>query len=136
MESLPTIAGSDPTNPGTISTATKVGNGFATSSGGANNFSSSSPTNGSGNYSFLKSQPTGATGGFSGANSTFGSSLGVGLRPQMTGGGSVNPFRASSVGGPSLGAPLGSSQPLGANMFGLTSGPFGAQAQQPHGTAS
>ena len=138
MESL-SISGSSPTSPTTSGTIT---NGFASSSG-ANN-SSLPSSNGTGNYSFLNSQSTGATGGFSGASSTYKSSLGVGLRPQMTGGGSVNPFRASSVGGPSFGGstsfqPMGSSQPLGANIFGIHGGPgaFGAQGQQsqPYGTA-
>lgn len=138
MESLPFVPGSGTTNPTTSSTSTNTGNG---SPGGINQFSSSSP-NGTGNYSFLNSQPTGATGGFNGASSTFTkSSLGVGLRPQMTGGGSANPFRASSI--PSFGGPtssfqsMGPSQPLGANMFGMTGGAFGGEGQQPqpHGTA-
>ena len=142
MESLSPIAGSGSTNPTTNSTP-NAGNGLATPPDGANNLSSFSPSTGTGNYSFLNSQPTGATGGFSGASSTFKSSLGVGLRPQMTGGGTANPFRASSAGGPGFGAPasfqsMGSSQPFGANMFGMTGGTFGAQGQQPqpHGTAS
>jgi len=53
--------------------------------------------------SFFSSQPTGATGGF--GTSSFGSTLGVGLRPQVTGGGAANPFRASMAGGmPNFGA--------------------------------
>jgi len=141
MESLPPISGSGPTSPVTNSTTTNPGSGSAPSPAGANYLPSSSTPIGTGNYSFLSSQPTGATGGFSGTSSTFGSSLGVGLRPQMTGGGAANPFRASSVGGPSFGVPAsfqpGSSQPLGANVFGMTGGAFGAQGQQqPHGTAS
>ncbi|KAF8817472.1 ANTH-domain-containing protein [Phlegmacium glaucopus] len=139
LESLPPVSGSGPTSPTTNGPTTNAGNGPATTPGGANYFSSSSTPTGNGNYSFLNSQPTGATGGFTGTSSTFGSSLGVGLRPQMTGGGAANPFRASSVGGPGFGGPapfqqMGSSQPLGANMFGMT-GAFGAQGQQPHGTA-
>ena len=132
MESLPFPA-SDPTNSTTNSNPT---NGLATSPGGANQLSPSS-SNGMGNYSFLNNQPTGATGGFGGASSTYKSSLGVGLRPQMTGGG-ANPFRASSVGGPNFGAPtsLQSSQPLGANFFGMNGGAFGTQGQQPYGTTS
>jgi len=142
MESL-SIPGSSPTSPTTSGTSTNAENGFASFSS-ANN-SSLPSSNGTGNYSFLNSQPTGVTGGFGGASSTYKSSLGVGLRPQMTGGGSVNPFRASSIGGPSFGGPtsfqsMGSSQPLGANIFGLNGGPgaFGAQGQQPqaYGTAS
>ncbi|KAL5513285.1 hypothetical protein ACEPAH_3683 [Sanghuangporus vaninii] len=42
----------------------------------------------------LNAQTTGL-GRLSGGGSTFGSSLGVGLRPQMTGSGVANPFRAS-----------------------------------------
>ena len=122
MESL-SVPGSDLTNPITSST-----------SGGG-----SSSSNGTGNYSFLNSQPTGATGGFSGASSTYKSSLGVGLRPQMTGGGAANPFRASSVGGPNFGTPASfqSTQPS-ANIFGMNGGAFGTQGQQPqpYGTAS
>jgi len=79
------------------------------------------------NYSFLGSQPTGATGGFGGNTPSFGSTLGVGLRPQMTGGGSANPFRASTVGNvgqPNFGASAfqhtgAASQPFSANMLGL-----------------
>ena len=137
MESLP-FPGSSPANPTTSSIAV---NEPATSPGGANQLSSSS--NGTGNYSFLNSQPTGATGGFGGASNTYKSSLGVGLRPQMTGGGAANPFRASSVGGPNFGAPtsfqsMGSSQPLGANIFGMNGGAIGTQGQQPqpYGTTS
>jgi hypothetical protein len=137
MESLP-FPISSPANPTTSSNAV---NGPATSPGGANQISS--PSNGTGNYSFLNSQPTGTTGGFGGASSTYKSSLGVGLRPQMTGGGAANPFRASSVGGPNFGAPtsfqsMGSSQPLGANIFGMNGGAIGTQGQQPqpYGTTS
>ena len=132
MESLP-FSGFSPTNP---TTSSNTANGLATSPGGANNLSSSS-SNGTGSYSFLNSQPTGATGGFGGASSTYKSSLGVGLRPQMTGGGAANPFRASSVGGPNFGAPP-SFQPLGTNIFGMNGGAFGTQGQQPqpYGTTS
>ena len=135
MESLP-FPSSSPTN---STTGNNAVNGLGTSPGGANQLSSSS-SNGTGNYSFLNNQPTGATGGFGGASSTYKSSLGVGLRPQMTGGGAVNPFRASSVGGPNFGAPTSfqSSQPLGANFFGINGGAFGTQGQQPqpYGTTS
>jgi len=132
IEQIP-IPGAGSISPATNGT-TNAGNGPATSPGGTNHISSSSTPNGTGSYSFLSSQPTGATGGFTGTNSTFGSTLGVGLRPQMTGGGSANPFRASSVGGLSFGVPasfqsMGSSQPLGANVFGM-SGAFGVPGQQ------
>ena len=115
------------------------GFGGAASPGGANQPPSTS--NGTSNYSFLNNQPTGATGGFGGASSTYKSSLGVGLRPQMTGGGAANPFRASSVDGPNFGAPtvFQTSQPLGANFFGINGGAFGTQGQpqpQPYGTTS
>jgi hypothetical protein len=78
MESLQ-LPATSPTSPTTGSNAV---NGLATSPGGATD-----------NYSFLNNQPTGATGGFGGA-STYKSSLGAGLRPQMTGG-AANPFRVS-----------------------------------------
>ncbi|KAJ7098730.1 ANTH domain-containing protein [Mycena belliarum] len=39
----------------------------------------------------------GNTGGFGGMNTGAGSGTGVGLRPQMTGGGTANPFRASTM---------------------------------------
>ena len=115
------------------------GFGGAAFPGGANQPSSTS--NGASNHSFLNNQPTGATGGFGGASSTYKSSLGVGLRPQMTGGGAANPFRASSVDGPNFGAPtvFQTSQPLGANFFGINGGAFGTQGQpqpQPYGTTS
>ena len=131
MESLPFPASSSTTSSNAI-------NGLATSPDGANQLS---PLSSNGNYSFLNNQPTGATGGFGGASSTYKSSLGVGLRPQMTGGGAANPFRASSVGGPNFGAPttFQSSQPLGANFFGINGGAFGTQGQQqpqPYGTTS
>ena len=134
MESLPFT-----TSPTNSSPGSNAVNGLATSPGGANQ--PSSPSNGTGNYSFLNNQPTGATGGFGGASSTYKSSLGVGLRPQMTGGGTANPFRASSVGGPNFGAPttFQPSQPTGANFFGINGGAFGTQGQpqpQPYGTTS
>jgi hypothetical protein len=137
MESL-SIPGSDLTNPTTSSTTSNAKIGSPTSPGSANTFSPSS--NGTGNYPFLNSQPTGATGGFSGASSTYKSSLGVGLRPQITGGGAANPFRASSAGGLNFGGSTSfqPSQPLGANIFGMNGGAFGTQGQQPqpYGTAS
>ena len=100
MESLH-FPGSIPTNP----TSNDIVNGLATSPGGANHLSSSS-LNGTGDYLFLNNQPTHATGGFGEACSTYRSSLGVGLRTRMTGGGAANPFRASSVSGPDFGAPV------------------------------
>ncbi|TFK39925.1 ANTH domain-containing protein [Crucibulum laeve] len=86
LESLPPIPGSTPTTPAI--------NG-STPAGGANPSSGFSSTFNSQNTGFgaLNSQSTGATGGFGG-----GSTLGQGLRPQMTGGGGANPFRASMMG--------------------------------------
>ena len=171
---LPSIPGSAPQTPAI--TGLPAPNGLSSPSaagtGSSPSFLSSppgsGPANGStagGGLSFLNNQPTGATGGFGstpGAGggpglSKFGQSLGVGLRPQMTGGGSANPFRASSAGMPTGGLPMpnfgggfqssmptgmgmgmGSSQPFGAN-FGAS--PFGMQnqnqqQQQANGTAS
>ncbi|PPR00519.1 hypothetical protein CVT26_009905 [Gymnopilus dilepis] len=88
----------------------------------------------SGNLSFLNSQPTGATGAFGGPS--FGSKLGVGLRPQMTGGGSANPFRASMAAGalPSFGTSTSTPFPGNPGAFGTSQpfapGMFGAQPQQ------
>ncbi|KAF5336155.1 hypothetical protein D9611_006350 [Ephemerocybe angulata] len=114
----------------------------ATGSFGASKFSST-----------LSSQPTGASGSFgtSGFNpNPTGSTLGVGLRPQITGGGAANPFRASMA---NNGSAFGASpppqvpalptqfqmqmgqqqQPFGAS--GAFSSPFGMgqQGQQPFG---
>ncbi|KAJ3565496.1 hypothetical protein NP233_g7593 [Leucocoprinus birnbaumii] len=51
-------------------------------------------------------------GSASGATSPTGASkLGVGLRPQLTGGGAANPFRASMAAGNSFGAPGGAGVP-------------------------
>ncbi|KAF5316431.1 hypothetical protein D9619_006328 [Psilocybe cf. subviscida] len=94
LESLPPVPGSQPTTPGITGLP-------ATNPTGTNGLFNATPspangTNGTtpNNFSFLSSQPTGAMGGF-GSSSNIGSSLGVGLRPQMTGGGTANPFRAS-----------------------------------------
>ena len=129
MESLPPIPGSGSTTPAVPGLPSQTG----TSSSAGNMFSppsTASPTqNGASpnNYSFLSIQPTEATGGFGGNTPSFGSTLGVGLRPQMTGGGSANPFRASTVGNvgqPNFGASAfqhtgAASQPFSANMLGL-----------------
>ncbi|TEB36727.1 ANTH-domain-containing protein [Coprinellus micaceus] len=114
----------------------------------------------------LSAQATGATGPFAGSTTpsfspqqTGGpggtSTLGVGLRPQLTGGGAANPFRASmATNSPAFGAsgtpPVpaipsifqtgqqaqGQQQPFGGMQFG-TSGPFagmmGQQGQQQQG---
>ncbi|KAF8909303.1 ANTH domain-containing protein [Gymnopilus junonius] len=95
--------------------------------GGFGGLSAGAPSS---NLSFLNSQPTGQAGGFGG--SSFGSKLGVGLRPQITGGGSANPFRASMAAGalPSFGASAftppagnatGAAQPFATGMLGSQS---------------
>ncbi|KDR80609.1 hypothetical protein GALMADRAFT_60535 [Galerina marginata CBS 339.88] len=138
MDSLPPIPGSGPTTPAV--TGLPSPNGTNSSTGG-NLFASATsqpaaqngaPTN---NFSFLNTQPTGAMGGFGG--SSFGSTLGVGLRPQMTGGGAANPFRASMAGGPMAGGPsAGTSSflPSAGGSFGVSqpfgNGMFGGQQQQ------
>lgn len=134
LESLPPIPGSGSTTPAitglppTSGLSSPTINALSSTSNPSPNQTNFSPANqnGSGNpsstYSFLSNQPTGTTGGFGG------SSLGVGLRPQITGGGAANPFRASMAAGQTLGPssnipPLpsmnfGSSQPFGVGMFG------------------
>ncbi|KAF9561222.1 ANTH-domain-containing protein [Agrocybe pediades] len=132
LESLPPIPDSGPTTPAitglpstSSSTSPSAGAFSPTSNPSSSSHFSTNPngnSNSSTNHSFLSSQPTGATGGFGG------SSLGVGLRPQMTGGGAANPFRASMAAGQAFGnsssiPPLPSmnfstSQPFGAGMFG------------------
>jgi len=137
LESLPPIPGSNPNL-----TSTTIGNppaGTSTPSsapGGLPSFgaeSGFSPQSGS-----MNSQPIGAPFGGFGARS----SLGVGLRPQMTGG-AANPFRASMLAGPSsssingnLGAfPSSTSSPSGfsgrsfsAGLPPWNGGPFGGGA--------
>ncbi|KAF9531706.1 ANTH domain-containing protein [Crepidotus variabilis] len=180
MGSLPSIPGSAPTTPsvtglpgpsGTSSAPTTNSSLTSTNSAPSSTAPSvlPSPTsqpgsnfnpNGtsssfSNNTNFMMNQPTGAMGGF-GMNSSR-STLGVGLRPQMTGGGAANPFRASSVGTPNFGgAGMGSVPPMPNGMqqqqgqqqpfgnFGMMGGasPFGMmpqqqqQNQQQNGTAS
>ncbi|THH14758.1 hypothetical protein EW146_g5615 [Bondarzewia mesenterica] len=70
---------------------------------------------------YLGSQPTGATGGLTpfGSNAGTGSTVGVGLRPQLTGAGAANPFRATMIGsGTGMGA-----GPLGSGLTGSSSSP-------------
>ncbi|KAJ8495817.1 hypothetical protein ONZ45_g12685 [Pleurotus djamor] len=147
LEALPPIPGSSPNTPavtGTPTAGTSAGNNalpaFNPSSTAAPSSASlSSPTNttpglsnqpnGFGNmnrlssFGALNSQPTGTFNpSFPGATGTFGSgsSLGSGLRPQMTGG-AANPFRASMAFGSSPVPPV---PPLptgmGASLFGNT----------------
>ncbi|TFK51899.1 ANTH-domain-containing protein [Heliocybe sulcata] len=100
LDSLPPIPQSAPTtpngdNPPSLSSPTGTGAGtssrpFSSSLTGL----SSQPTG----FSGLSGQPTGAAGGFSsfGNLGSTGSTVGVGLRPQMTGAaGAANPFRAT-----------------------------------------
>ncbi|EIN09626.1 ANTH-domain-containing protein [Punctularia strigosozonata HHB-11173 SS5] len=128
LESLPPIPQSGPNTPAATG-------GPATSpldTAGANGAGSPSVSNTS-NFSSLGAQPTGIGGigsqptGFGAFNASStstlgtssgltpfgGSSLGVGLRPQMTG--AANPFRASMAGSPAPGAGPGGS---GGNAFG------------------
>ncbi|PBK99611.1 ANTH-domain-containing protein [Armillaria gallica] len=151
LESLPPIPQSAPTTPAA------TGNGTSTSSGpsasqqtgsfpfntgfGAmgslpsgqnqNNVNLGTQPSGMG---ALNSQPTGAFGAMGQPRST----LGVGLRPQMTGS-VANPFRASSVNGLTTGGaslfqtptsgPGGAAnaQQMGGNLFGMSgAGPFGS----------
>lgn len=134
MESLPPIPGSAPGTPAL------TGNGDTNQQGGQqpnnNAFgqsngisqSRSQPTFGSGpalgsqptGFGVLNSQNTGFGGGAFG-----GSSLGQGLRPQMTGG-VANPFRASMVNGNTTGGmsmfgngPNGQQPSMGNNLFGV-----------------
>ncbi|KAG6821473.1 hypothetical protein H0H93_010197 [Arthromyces matolae] len=84
MESLPTI-------PDSAAGPTAGSNGTSSANGAYNSssaFSSSSTP-------FVSTQMTGAIGSFGSA-----STLGQGLRPQLTGGGASNPFRASMAGFP------------------------------------
>ncbi|KAJ7576957.1 ANTH-domain-containing protein [Mycena floridula] len=113
LESLPSIPGSAPTTPAVT-----------------------------GNMSPPFGQQTTSTfnpSSFGALNSNPGSTLGQRLRPQMTGGGAANPFRASMATGgtPNFGAFPASfgqnttSPPPGGNMFGSNFG-----TNQPNGTAS
>ncbi|KDQ51032.1 hypothetical protein JAAARDRAFT_41495 [Jaapia argillacea MUCL 33604] len=121
LESLPPIPQSAPTTPG-ISEPNANLNGNSTQSPPPS-------TNGLGSgfgaqrTGALNAQPTGAFGvglsPFSGVGGS-GSTIGVGLRPQLTGAGGANPFRASmftTTGSPGAGSPAfggtGGSQFLG-----------------------
>ncbi|KAJ3516945.1 hypothetical protein NLJ89_g814 [Agrocybe chaxingu] len=142
VDSLPPIPGSTPTTPAVTGlpsnmNSTTSPNGSTLGAGTTTSSPASPAQNGTSsisNYSFLSSQQTGATGNF---GSSFGSTLGVGLRPQMTGGGS-NPFRASTIGMPNFGGNsafqpstsygTGASQPFGTTPLGNNA--FGTQNQQ------
>ncbi|KAG9223666.1 hypothetical protein CCMSSC00406_0008549 [Pleurotus cornucopiae] len=156
LESLPPIPASDPNTPAVTgvgpgagasspsATSPPNGSGFGLptqKTGGFGNFSTQSPSVGT-----LNSQPTGgfSSTGFNGTiNSTApgnnfgsnfggGSSLGSGLRPQMTGGGGANPFRASMVASSNIPPVPPMPTGMGASLFGnpssagaFGSGPFG-----------
>ncbi|KAJ7742848.1 ANTH domain-containing protein [Mycena metata] len=75
------------------------------------------------------SMSAGATGSF--GMGGMGSGPGVGLRPQMTGGGTANPFRASTIGGAGIARPA--SAPL--NALASTSSP-GLQPVKTHQTGT
>jgi phosphatidylinositol-binding clathrin assembly protein len=131
LETLPPIPQSAPNTPAATGSpaASPLDSAQSGSSAGSPSVSNTSsfsslgaqPTS-FGAFGGLGSQPTGlgalnassSTLGSNGGMNTFGgsSSLGVGLRPQMTGGmGAANPFRASMAGSPPPGA-------TGGNMFG------------------
>ncbi|KIL69386.1 hypothetical protein M378DRAFT_69482 [Amanita muscaria Koide BX008] len=75
----------------------------------------------------LRTQPTGAFGGFN-----SGSTVGQGLRPQMTGGGASNPFRASMAVPSMTGAPTLPPFPA-SNGFATSSPSFAMPGMQPTG---
>ncbi len=128
MDSLPAITGS----PSPASGLSNVTSATSPPTGSFNNQNVASNSS----YSFLNSQPTGATGGFGGASAAR-STLGVGLRPQITGGGAANPFRASMAAG--LAMPGGTStQNFGASPFPFQTSPTGlpSNAGQPFGANS
>lgn len=128
LESLPPVAGSGPTTP------TLSGNNNSvispTSKDHSTTQSSMADSSGyllpSSNLSFLSNQPTGSF--------RTRSTLGVGLRPQLTGGGAANPFRASMAAG-TLG---GNAVPPMPHLPGLAFGGMGSsnQSQQPNAATS
>jgi len=137
LESLPPIPGSAPTTPAVTGAPSST-----TSPNGLTNGNFGGGLNGG-----LGSQPTGLgqMSAFGGSNG-MGSTLGQGLRPQMTGGG-ANPFRASMFSA----TPNGTSVPpmptglggrggaggrgMGGNMFGSSFQTGNPQNQQQHGAS-
>lgn len=114
--------------------------------------SGTQPSTSTPNFGALNSQPTGLSGGFK-PTSAFGaslmqntgntsSSLGVGLRPQITGGGSSNPFRASMATGDGGMFGSGAAPPVPGLPSQFTGMPFGQpppqqqQQQQPFNGAT
>ncbi|THU91532.1 ANTH-domain-containing protein [Dendrothele bispora CBS 962.96] len=152
LESLPPIPGSAPTTPAVTGNSSPLPSGLSSGTTSPNGFSSGLGSTGSSFGSGLGSQPTGL-GAFSAQPTTLSSgnfgtgSLGVGLRPQMTG--VANPFRASMFsalpngGSPSPGSGAPSQNPslsqpaslgsggssnqtsLGGSLFGTAIGPSG-----------
>ncbi|KAJ7625652.1 ANTH domain-containing protein [Roridomyces roridus] len=163
LEALPPIPGSAPTSPALSTQPTGfLNSGAGSAFGGSPSPGSSvlgglsplgastnptgafgagsSPFGGlSGGFS-ASPNPTGAfgasTGGFGGASTNptgMGSTLGVGLRPQMTGG-AANPFRASmAMGGAVPPMPTGA-MPTGGAFGGSFGGAFGSAAAPPFGS--
>ncbi len=105
LESLPTIPQADESSGGNADRPTTSGLPFQSSlpssPSTSTSFSGATNSNPAPQFPFLNSQPTGVpnfsalgSAGSTATNST--STLGVGLRPQLTGGGmAANPFRAS-----------------------------------------
>lgn len=100
LEALPSIPGSNPATPAggggvplpssqTFPSASNSAQGTSSYFGGL----SSQPTG----FGALNSNPTGQFSGAFGGGQNTTSTLGVGLRPQITGGGAANPFRASML---------------------------------------
>ncbi|KAJ3877063.1 ANTH domain-containing protein [Lentinula edodes] len=100
LESLPSIPGSSPATPAVTGTPSMSPQGRNTS-GSANGLPSGT----------FGSQPTGLGQSSTLGSTGIGSTLGQGLRPQMTGGG-ANPFRASMF----------STMPNGANVLSMPTG--------------
>ncbi|KAH6916038.1 ENTH domain-containing protein [Coprinopsis sp. MPI-PUGE-AT-0042] len=120
LESLPNVNGTNSQPTGTSSTPS------------AGNPSSLAPNpTGFPSFSITQSQSTPfAFGASLMQNTGNNSSLGVGLRPQITGGGSANPFRASMATGDGQMFGSGSAPPVPGLPSHLTGMPFGQQQQQ------
>lgn len=136
LESLPPIPGSAPATPAITGAPSTSPNGLTNGNFGSGGL------NGSG----FGSQPTGL-GQTLGGSSGMGSTLGQGLRPQMTGGG-PNPFRASMFsatpngnGVPGMPTGMGgmggmsNSTTMGGNLFGSSFHTSNYQNQQQQGSS-
>ncbi|KAJ4473659.1 ANTH domain-containing protein [Lentinula aciculospora] len=136
LESLPSIPGSSPATPAVTGTPSSPQGGNTSSSGPPSGFSSSQPT-GFGQFSSFGGSPgsiqyTGLNQSSALGSTGMGSTLGQGLRPQMTGGG-ANPFRASMFsttpnGIPSM--PTSNSTLMGGSTFGSSYQNGNSQQQQ------